>query len=120
MKLTDHFESDEFLCHCGKCGDGNRMQPEFIFKLQRMRHLIDRPIVITSGYRCRFHNIDIGGHPGSQHVLGNAADLMVEGSAHRYDLLRYATEVGFTGIGVASTFVHVDCRKTQPVSWIYG
>ena len=29
------------------------------------------------------------------------------------------TELGFTGIGVAKSFVHVDTRDDTPVMWTY-
>jgi len=28
--------------------------------------------------------------------------------------------IGFTGIGIADTFVHVDTRTTTPVIWTYN
>jgi NADH:ubiquinone oxidoreductase subunit D len=34
-------------------------------------------------------------------------------------LVQKALEMGFTGVGVASTFVHVDIRETTPVLWCY-
>ena len=30
-----------------------------------------------------------------------------------------AQSMGFNGIGVAKTFIHVDTRKTMPVIWTY-
>jgi hypothetical protein len=30
-----------------------------------------------------------------------------------------ALKLGFNGIGVAKTFVHVDIRETTPVIWAY-
>lgn len=30
-----------------------------------------------------------------------------------------AVKLGFTGIGVAKSFVHVDIRETTPVLWCY-
>ena len=39
--------------------------------------------------------------------------------AERYTIIKNALELGFTGLGVASTFIHVDTRGTTPVSWLY-
>jgi len=33
--------------------------------------------------------------------------------------VQQALEKGFTGIGIAKTFVHVDTRGTTPVMWVY-
>jgi len=35
-------------------------------------------------------------------------------------LLSTAFNMGFTGIGIAKTFIHVDIRSTQPVVWTYS
>jgi hypothetical protein len=34
-------------------------------------------------------------------------------------IVKNAIELGFTGIGVASSFVHVDTREGDPVMWTY-
>ena len=39
--------------------------------------------------------------------------------AEGYKLASEAFKAGFTGIGIAKTFIHVDTRKTTPVIWIY-
>ena len=43
--------------------------------LDPLREYLGCPIVITSGYRCRDLNNDVGGSPTSQHLLGLAADF---------------------------------------------
>jgi hypothetical protein len=35
-------------------------------------------------------------------------------------VVREAIQLGFTGIGVAKGFVHVDTRTTAPVMWTYS
>jgi hypothetical protein len=35
-------------------------------------------------------------------------------------IVKEALDMGFGGIGVARTFVHVDMRATTPVMWTYG
>jgi hypothetical protein len=34
-------------------------------------------------------------------------------------VVEHAVKLGFTGIGVAKSFVHVDIRETTPVLWCY-
>lgn len=36
-----------------------------------------------------------------------------------YTLLSTAFNMGFGGIGIAKTFIHVDIRNTTPVVWTY-
>ena len=47
--------------------------------LEPARTIIGAPIVITSGYRCATLNRLIGGARRSQHMLGEAADFIVQG-----------------------------------------
>lgn len=45
--------------------------------LQPLRNALGCPIVITSGFRCAVLNKKVGGQSNSQHLMGQAADLVV-------------------------------------------
>lgn len=47
--------------------------------LQPLRDSICKPIKISSGYRCLTLNAAVGGVASSQHVLGQASDIKVNG-----------------------------------------
>lgn len=47
--------------------------------LDPLRAKIGRPIIITSGYRCKRVNELVGGSKTSQHMTGKAADIHVQG-----------------------------------------
>ena len=47
--------------------------------LEEVRHVIGKPIRISSGYRCLKVNQAIGSKDTSQHVKGCAADIKVQG-----------------------------------------
>lgn len=47
--------------------------------LDPLRAMIARPIIITSGYRSQRVNELVGGSKTSQHLLGKAADIHVQG-----------------------------------------
>ena len=49
-----------------------------VFCLQPIRNLINKPIIITSGYRCANLNKILGGAVNSQHLNGQAADFIVK------------------------------------------
>ena len=49
-----NFTEAEFACQCG-CGKAD-MDHGFISKLQQVRTAIDKPMRITSGFRCEIHN----------------------------------------------------------------
>ena len=119
-----NFTAKEFACsHCG----ANEMQAEFMDMLQTLRLQFNKPIVITSGYRCEQHPNEINKLQRGAHTYGCAADIAVQG-ADAYNLLHLAFERGFSGIGVqqkgASRFIHLDNCKSgngllRPAVWSY-
>ena len=119
MKITKNFSSDEFACKC--CG-GQNINENLVFQLQKIRGIVKKPIIITSGYRCPAHNKKIGGSPKSQHLLGKAADIYVNGMSVRdlYEVVSIFYKNGITGIGVypEQGFIHVDIRE-KPGIWVY-
>jgi hypothetical protein len=50
--------------------------------LQPIRDGLNRPVIISSGYRCKMLNKVVGGSAGSQHQFGEAADFSVVGLNH--------------------------------------
>lgn len=82
--------------------------------------MIKKPIIITSGYRCKKHNKDIGGVIGSQHTLNKAADIVVPGMSP-IDVWRAASKITQFfegGMGLYRTFVHLDVRGHK-ARWSY-
>lgn len=113
MKLSEHFDSDEFKCHC--CGKLT-IDPKLIEQLELLRQELDNhPITINSGYRCKRNNQLVKGVPNSQHTLGKAADIRVAGFTPE-QVAKAAEKVGFTGIGVYNNFTHLDVRP-NPARW---
>lgn len=110
-QLSTHFNRAEFTCHCG-CGASN-INMALVELLEQIRVAVDEPIHVLSGVRCEHHNHHVGGARHSQHVLGNAADIFVDGLTPKL-LLKFIEqkfEVG--GMGLYPTFVHVDVRKEK-------
>lgn len=111
-----YFKLSEFDCkHTGR----NEMQPEFLELIDKLRGACGFPFVITSGYRDPSHPIEAAKSKPGTHAQGIAADIKVSDWAQAYILMREAFRLGFTGIALGNGFVHVDIRKTTPVSWIY-
>lgn len=117
MPITyKHFKLEEFDCrHTGK----NAMDPRFIEALDTLREKCGFPFRITSGYRDPSHPEEAKKAKPGTHSQGIAADIKVTNGADRYIIVQEALLLGFTGIGVAKTFVHVDLRDTTPVLWTY-
>lgn len=59
-------------------------------RLQAVRAIVGRAVIISSGYRCPELNKEVGGDAVSQHLLGLAADLQVKGMSAQelYELIR--------------------------------
>lgn len=118
MKLSKHFDSEEFSCKCGCDLTGINMNDEFIDKLQKIRAQIDFPLIVTSGLRCKSHNAKVGGSSRSKHMKGIAVDFHMVDAIDRYELIEFAIDYGLS-VGVGSNFIHLDMRKTTPVLFVY-
>lgn len=71
---TPHFKIAELVCkHCGE-GAGF-IAPALMAALERVRVRYGKPMRVTSGYRCAYHNAEIGGAKYSAHKEGKAADI---------------------------------------------
>lgn len=120
--LTPHFGWDEVRCRC--CGSLGSMEVQANARrlaqmLEKVRAIFGGPMPVVSWYRCEEHNDDVGGVPGSYHLLGLAADVRVRSSQDRYRLVQAAMEVGVERIGVYASFVHLDLgADPSPVLWI--
>jgi len=103
--------------------DGD-VSPELIDRLEDIRADVGGPVRLNSGCRCETHNIAVKGAKHSVHMLGEAADIQVEGGRHRYQVQHSAHIFGLEGIGTARTFIHVDVHKgspdvARPSAWSY-
>ena len=108
IPISKNFKLYEF-----QCKDGSnlvKVDSELISKLQKLRDTIGKPIIINSAFRTVEHNKSVGGSPTSQHLLGKAADIRVSNMTPK-QLATYCEKIGFGGIGIYKTFVHVDTRK---------
>lgn len=111
-----YFKIEDFSCHA--TGE-NKINQEFVIKLDELRDRCGFPFIITSGYRSKDHGVEaIKITPGT-HNEGIAADIKVSNGTQRHAIVKHAISMGFNGIGIAKTFVHVDSRRTAPMIWTY-
>ena len=101
--------------------DLDKMDKEFLLKLDRARDLAGIPFKINSAYRTPEHNAKIGGKPNSSHLKGLAVDISVTNSRQRFIILKALLDTGFNRIGIAKSFIHVDDDKSKDsqVVWLY-
>lgn len=112
-----YFRLEEFNCtHTNK----NEMDPDFLERLDFLREECGFPFTITSGYRDKSHPNEARKKIPGTHNQGIAADIAISNGTERINIVHQALKMGFGGIGVAKTFVHVDTRTTTPVMWTYS
>lgn len=102
-------------------GSGQNMQEDFLTKLDEARTLAGVPFVINSGYRTIERNNKVGGKSNSAHLFGYAADISCSNSRDRFIIINALIQSGFNRVGIADTFIHVDCdpNKSKNVIWTY-
>jgi len=114
-RLSPHFAEAEFSCRC--CGQV-RVNLRLVHLLEQLRgQLGGKPVVVSSAYRCAAHNLAVGGAIQSQHLLGNAADIVVANVAPQA-VAAAAEKLSFAGVGRYSGFTHVDVRVGSKVRWV--
>lgn len=111
-QLSEHFKAREFACA------GETMilvSLELVEELEAVRtYFGGKPVHITSGWRNKKHNAEVGGEYDSQHLLGFAADFWVEGATpqqvYNFICKRHPNNYG---VGLYNTFVHMDIREKK-------
>lgn len=111
IKLSNNFYSKEFDCKCGKCNK-TIIDADLIYSLQLIRDHFNKPVIINSGYRCAAHNKAVGGATLSKHRFGMAADIRIKGVPPKA-IAAHAEKIGVLGIGLYSSFVHIDSRRIK-------
>ena len=123
MKSYRYFRAREFECPC--CGE-EQMKDAFVHLLDEARNFAGIPFKINSGFRCDSHTETLKekGYKVAQnspHLRGWAADIHCVDSRSRAYILDALGFVGFSRIGIAKNFIHVDndpCKDEQVV-WVY-
>ena len=120
-KYWPNFSPDELRCkHTGLL----EMDAVFLDWLQMLRNTVNKPLVITSGYRHPTHPIEARKRVPGVHSKGCAVDIACDGN-FAYDILQAAFTLGFSGIGVnqkgSGRFIHLDtwAEGPRPNVWSY-
>jgi len=114
---SKYFKANEFTCsHTGT----EKMEQDFIDKLNNLREAYGKPMTVSSGYRDSTHPVEaMKKNPkGGAHVSGKAADILIE-RAEAFKLVSLAFMLNFTGIGInqkgGARFIHLDTIESSPV-----
>ena len=112
-KSIKYFEKEEMACKCGKyCSGYPTAVSEKLMKLaDKIRYYYGKPMIISSGLRCKTHNKNVGGVSNSRHMSGTAMDFMVQGKTAK-EVLAYVQkqpEVRYA-YAIDSLYVHMDVK----------
>ena len=122
MLKSKFFNENEIKCqHCGELV----WEESFFEWLDQVRFVYDKPMVVSSGYRCPEHPIEARKHKPGAHTTGCAVDIAVYGP-DALRLISIAYSLGCRRIGVnqkgkhKSRFIHLDQAKDFPdAMWSY-
>jgi hypothetical protein len=110
--ITPNFTLAEFQCqgmYC--CGHTAAINYEVVKRLQKIRDIIAQKIVVTSGFRCRTHNQEVGGRVNSAHIYGLAVDIATPKSIDSHDFENICLTAGFTFILLYGWGFHLDIME---------
>lgn len=133
MQLTPHFSLAEMTRSetAARLGIDNSPGPDILPRLQataemleRIRSTLNRPIILTSGYRSPELNKAVRGVRTSDHCLGHAADFVAPGYGTPREIAKtLAPLVSVLGIGQliyeclgGKEWVHVSTRTPHVAS----
>lgn len=119
-QLTKNFHIKEWRCHDGTGVPWDLVENviKCATNLQALRDEVGKAVTLISGYRNKTYNTKIVGASNSQHMLGLAADIRVNGIrpmelASLIETLIKDGRMMQGGLGTYSSFVHYDCRGTK-------
>tara|TARA_R110000787_G_scaffold32677_3_gene86329 strand:+ start:636 stop:1049 length:414 start_codon:yes stop_codon:yes gene_type:complete len=127
-KISKHFSESEFACKCG-CNSEVIVSRDLLDLLEGLRVSLGEAILVTSGARCKSHNIKVGGATSSWHVPRNytlyASDITYWDSKKRgkMDILKlYVLADGFgaSGLGLYDGRIHIDQRPSKRARWTHS
>lgn len=111
-KIGKYFKVKEFACK-----DGSPVvfiDSYLVDILDILRTRIEKPVIITSGYRTPTRNKEVGGAKYSYHMRGRAADIRVNGMTAK-EIANELNKIvpNECGIIVYNGWVHIDTRTKK-------
>lgn len=130
VQLTEHFKSSEFRCIASQTHSPvheYKVDDDLVFGLEKLFTVIPElfgitvsKIIVTSGYRCYTHDIEVKGNGCGAHVSGQAADICAYDDANKPIDSRLvccaAQEIGFRGIANITAeyiYTHLDTKDRK-------
>lgn len=117
-----YFNIQEFMCKCGcTMPQSVKVNIEALVDnvLDPAREVFGAPVNVSSGHRCKLRNARVGGVPNSQHMVGQASDLVTGTPAGNLHLAKIIARQGrfdqlilYVNPGCAEPqFIHVSYKR---------
>jgi len=74
-KISKHLHTNEYGCKCDSRCDANLINTRLVGAYEATRAEFGMPIMVTSGFRCTYHNMVVNGVNRSKHTRGLAIDI---------------------------------------------
>lgn len=118
MKKANHFSKKEFLRHLSLSEvrdvdnslDLQKNMLELWARLNIIRLLFDKPIIINSWYRDNEHNQRVGGSATSQHLKGQAVDITSTDNTALMNVVRFVNQTWGLDFGQIIQYGSTDIR----------
>lgn len=124
MQLSKHFILEEFtasetadklgidnsLCVASDTYIVSNLEMLCRFTLEPIRKFLGCPVRVSSGYRCKRLNMEVGGSSTSDHRYGLAADIYFDDFSNKWYevvMLLLTTAVPFDQLIVYKNFLHI-------------
>lgn len=116
MIWDDYKNFSEWEFRCSYTGE-NKMRPEFMQKLQEIRNIFSKPMIVSSGYRDFTHPLERAKENPGEHTYGVAVDINVWGkdAMQLFDIAFHCgiRRMGLNQIGALnSRFIHIGMGDT--------
>ena len=120
VRLSPHFKLSEFLNLRKHQGNFPTMQVVVnltygCHQLLEPARLIAGPIIINSGFRCESVNRKVGGVAGSQHLIGQAADIRPKDPSRFLALVDFLKKCEYTDqLLTGTSWLHISWNPFSP------
>jgi uncharacterized protein YcbK (DUF882 family) len=96
-KFGPFLSAHELKCHCTLTECSITIVSNNLIKcFNNLRDLVQRPLQISSAYRCPYYNDFVGGSLLSRHQVGEALDIIKPDSIDLLSFEQLALKAGFT------------------------
>jgi len=114
-KLSEHFSKRDFVCRCGHCEHSLKISLGLLGGLELLRSTSRNRIQILKGYQCPDSSEKMGKVKRNHHIMGIAADILLEKRSLSEAFLLAEAVPEFNGIGlnIKENHIHVDTRKDK-------